>query len=364
MASYGYTFTSGDTVTPSKLNNARTVSDIVNADIKSDAAIAHSKLANIPSGQLLLGNGSNVPTATAVTGDVTISNTGVTAITAGSIVTADLGDGAVTSAKISDGTIVNADINASAAIAGTKIAPDFGSQNIATTGTISSGAITAPTLTLNTGSTPLLISNASEPYVEVRDTTATTRAFIQASNGIGGIGTISNHPFQINTNNAERIRIDASGNVGIGTASPSTKLQVAGAVTATTFAGNLTGTASAIADGCVTAAKLNGAQTGSAPIYGCRAWVRFSGTGTPSIAGSGNIASVTRNGSSAVGLYNVTFTTAMPSDAYSVVVSAVNAGSAGIAWADSFTTTGFRVACFNTSNAFVDCSPISVAVFV
>ena len=33
-----------------------------------------------------------------------------------------------------DGTIVNADINASAAIAGTKIDPDFGSQVIATTG--------------------------------------------------------------------------------------------------------------------------------------------------------------------------------------------------------------------------------------
>jgi hypothetical protein len=48
----------------------------------------------------------------------------------------DIKDGAITSAKIVDGTIVNADINASAAIAGTKISPDFGSQNIATTGTI------------------------------------------------------------------------------------------------------------------------------------------------------------------------------------------------------------------------------------
>jgi hypothetical protein len=46
MATYAYTFTSGDTVTPTKLNNARTVSEIVNADIKSDAAIAGSKLAD------------------------------------------------------------------------------------------------------------------------------------------------------------------------------------------------------------------------------------------------------------------------------------------------------------------------------
>ncbi len=52
------------------------------------------------------------------------------------IQTADIKDGAVTSAKILDGTIVNADVNTSAAIVGTKISPDFGSQNIATTGTV------------------------------------------------------------------------------------------------------------------------------------------------------------------------------------------------------------------------------------
>jgi len=44
MASYAYTFTSGDTVTPTKLNNARTVSEIQTADI-SDAQITNAKLA-------------------------------------------------------------------------------------------------------------------------------------------------------------------------------------------------------------------------------------------------------------------------------------------------------------------------------
>lgn len=43
--------------------------------------------------------------------------------------------GTVTSTMILDGTILNADVNASAAIAGTKISPDFGSQNVTTTGT-------------------------------------------------------------------------------------------------------------------------------------------------------------------------------------------------------------------------------------
>ena len=35
---------------------------------------------------------------------------------------------------VKDGSLLNADINASAAIAGSKISPDFGSQDITTTG--------------------------------------------------------------------------------------------------------------------------------------------------------------------------------------------------------------------------------------
>lgn len=47
----------------------------------------------------------------------------------------------------------------------------------------------------------------------------------------------------------------------------------------------------------VTAAKLDGAQTGSAPIYGCRAWVNFDGTVANNLVGtygrSGNTITVT-----------------------------------------------------------------------
>jgi len=49
--------------------------------------------------------------------------------------------------------------------------------------------------------------------------------------------------------------------------------------------------------------------TGSAPVYACRAWVNFDGEGTVSISGSGNVSSITDNGT---GNYTVNFTTAMP----------------------------------------------------
>lgn len=67
---------------------------IVNADVNAAAAIAFSKLAALPSTQILVGSAGNVATAVTVTGDVVISNTGVTAISAGVIVNADINSGA------------------------------------------------------------------------------------------------------------------------------------------------------------------------------------------------------------------------------------------------------------------------------
>jgi len=74
---------------------------LTDGNIDAAAAIAHTKLANITAGRVLLGNASNVPTATALTGDVTVSSTGVTSIAANAVVTADIADANVTAAKLS-----------------------------------------------------------------------------------------------------------------------------------------------------------------------------------------------------------------------------------------------------------------------
>jgi hypothetical protein len=71
-----------------------------------------------------------------------------------------------------------------------------------------------------------------------------------------------------------------------------------------------------IQDAAITAAKLNGAQSGSAPIYAARAWVNFDGHNSPyTIRASGNVSSVTFSG---LGTYVINFTTAMPNANYSV----------------------------------------------
>ena len=55
--------------------------------------------------------------------------------------------------------------------------------------------------------------------------------------------------------------------------------------------------------------------SGSAPVYAARAWVNFNGQGTVAIRASGNVSSITDNGT---GLYRVNFTTAMSDTDYVV----------------------------------------------
>jgi hypothetical protein len=63
--------------------------------------------------------------------------------------------------------------------------------------------------------------------------------------------------------------------------------------------------------------KFNSGYGSVATAYGCRAWVNFNGIGTPAIRASGNVSSITDNGT---GNYTVNFTTAMPDVNYSGVI--------------------------------------------
>jgi len=62
--------------------------------------------------------------------------------------------------------------------------------------------------------------------------------------------------------------------------------------------------------------SFNSGYGSAAVAYGCRAWVNFNGTGTVAIRASGNVTSITDNGT---GDYIVNFSTSMPDSNYSVV---------------------------------------------
>ena len=66
-------------------------------------------------------------------------------------------------------------------------------------------------------------------------------------------------------------------------------------------------------------------SVGTAPGYMARAWVNFNGTGTVAIRASGNVSSITDNGT---GDYTVNFTTAMSDANYAVNGFTVKASSA------------------------------------
>jgi len=142
-------------------------------------------------GTIFIGNGLNVATGVALSGDATLTNAGVITIA---------GD-AVTSAKILDGAITNADINGSAAIAlsklasGTSIMTSLGTPtgSNANGGSIASNVLT---LSLADGTNPGLISTGTQT--------------------IAGAKTFTTRPIASVSSNSEGLRItDGTDNVGI-----------------------------------------------------------------------------------------------------------------------------------------------------
>ena len=119
--------------------------------------------------------------------------------------------------------------------------------------------------------------------------------------------------------------------------------------------------------------QMNSGYGSVATAYGCRAWVNFNGTGTVAIRVSGNVSSITDNGT---GTYAVNFTTAMPDANYSKVASAAtnSAQVPQVCYVDysrvtnnyvTPTTTSFAISNVEASGSFAaaDTLFINAAVF-
>ena len=103
--------------------------------------------------------------------------------------------------------------------------------------------------------------------------------------------------------------------------------------------------------------------TGSAPIYACRAWVNFNGTGTVAIRDSGNVSSITDLGT---GNYRLNFSVAFPDTNYSVTngQSAGAVSTRNITRLSSFTTTTVEFDTLNSNTAAnQDTGTVCAAIF-
>lgn len=222
------------------------------------------------------------------------------------------------------------------------------------------------------------------------------------------------------------ISLDSSGNVGVGTASPSVPLQVTTTTATTnavtqalridsqssgtpangigvgiqfateTAAGNtevgatieaittdVTATSEdfdlsfkTMAAGAAAAERMRLTSAGDlqfnsgygsvATAYGCRAWVNFDGTQTAAnmIRASGNVSSMTDNGT---GDYTVNFTTAMPDANYCAQVSQGQGAGAGVGMSvitgAAPSTSAVRIQTANSAGTLADRSYVMVAIF-
>lgn len=156
--------------------------DLLTRDATSkEVGTTTNALGTLNSANIFVGNASNVPTGVAMSGDISIDNAGVTSIATGVIVNADVNaSAAIAYSKLSlTGGIVNADINASAAIAYSKLSLTGGIVNA----DVSATAAIARTKFASGTANRVVVNNASGVMVDHSAITA-NRAIVSDTTGL------------------------------------------------------------------------------------------------------------------------------------------------------------------------------------
>jgi hypothetical protein len=202
---------------------------------------------------------------------------------------------------------------------------------------------------------------------------------------------------QLATNNGTTaVTITTAQNVGIGVASPDAKLDISGGgstSSAIALTNNDNATISSVYSTVFQADRNNNiggrefnwrfggkgytdgtsqmylSQAGNlafnsgygsvAVAYGCRAWVNFNGQGTVAIRGSGNVSSITDNGT---GNYTVNFANAMPDSNYTTNIT-LGGGNAYIGTTETRNTGSVLIYGWNDASGHFDSNSVGVAIF-
>jgi hypothetical protein len=108
--------------------------------------------------------------------------------------------------------------------------------------------------------------------------------------------------------------------------------------------------------------QMNSGYGSNANAYGCRAWVNFNGTGTVAIRASGNVSSITDNGTAD---YTVNFTTALVDANYAASLSSGqnSATQYVVTCMMSQTASAMRITNANFGSGFADNANMFVTIF-
>ncbi len=127
----------------------------------------------------------------------------------------------------------------------------------------------------------------------------------------------------------------------------------------------INGSTGLVTPGMTLGSSVVDVPSGSAPSYLCRAWVNFNGTSTVAIRASGNVTSITDNGT---GDYTINFTTAISDANYTFVgmEDPVSNGGNGLIqkhYDHAPTTTALRIRSVNPGTGFFDTAFACVSIF-